>query len=349
MKSSMKSIPLGVVLACAVVAASGCKKALPNDVAATVNGRPISYAELDKQYNLQFSGSPDRPADDQMTSHKLEILRSLIDNEIMLQRAEKLGLMAADADVEQKFNELKAPYTQEEFQRQLDARKMTVQDLKAQIRRDLSVQKLFNREITSRISISEKDIAEFYKTNRGNFNLAEPQFRLMQIVVTNQPDPNVKNLKNDKAQNEQQALTKVTALEARLRQGEDFSMLAQNFSEDPSASNGGDLGFIPESSLDKANKELKRMVMAMQPGQISNIIRSQDGYRIFKLVSREPAGQRELNDPQVQQSIREMMLNRKDQLLRSAYYEVARNEAQVVNALANKVVADSGAAAPEKK
>lgn len=348
MKSSMKSIPLGVVLACAVVAASGCKKALPNDVAATVNGRPISYAELDKQYNLQFSGSPDRPADDQMTSHKLEILRSLIDNEIMLQRAEKLGLMAADADVEQKFNELKAPYTQEEFQRQLDARKMSVQDLKAQIRRDLSVQKLFNREITSRISISEKDIAEFYKNNRGNFNLAEPQFHLFQLVVTTEPDPNIKNLKNDKAQNEQQALTKITALEARLRQGEDFSMLAQNFSEDPSSSNGGDLGFIPESALDKANPELKKLVMSMQPGQLSKIIRSQNSLRIFKLVSKEPAGQRELTDPQVQQSIREVMLNRKDQLLRNAYYEMARNEAQVVNALANKVVGDSGSAAPKK-
>lgn len=348
MKVSMRSLPLGLILALAGLFIGGCTKSLPSDVAANVNERPITYAELDKQYNLQFSGSPDRPADDQMMSHKLEILRSLIDNEIMLQRAEKLGLMAADADVEQKFNELKAPYTQEEFQRQLEARKMTVQDLKAQIRRDLSVQKLFNREITSRISISEKDIAEFYRNNRSNFNLAEPQYHLAQIVVTARPDPNVKNLKNDKAQNEQQAVTKITALEARLQQGEEFSTLAQNFSEDASSSNGGDLGFIPESALDKANPELKKLVLAMQPGQISKIIRTQDAYRVFKLVSREPAGQRELNDPQVQQSIREVMLNRKDQLLRNAYYEMARNEAKVVNALANKVVADSGATAPKK-
>ena len=62
---------------------------------------------------------------------KLEVLRTLVDNEIMLQRAEKLGLMAVDADVEAKFNELKAPYTQEEFQNQLDARKMTVEDLES--------------------------------------------------------------------------------------------------------------------------------------------------------------------------------------------------------------------------
>ena len=58
-------------------------------------------------------------------SQKLEILRGLIDNEIMLQRAEKLGLMAVDADVDAKINELKAPYTKEEFQRQLTQKKMT--------------------------------------------------------------------------------------------------------------------------------------------------------------------------------------------------------------------------------
>jgi peptidyl-prolyl cis-trans isomerase SurA len=86
----------------------------------------------------------------------------------------------------------------------------------------------------------------------------------------------------------------------------------------------------------------------MQPGQISKIVRTQDSYRVFKLVSREPAGQRELTDPQVQQSIREVMVNRKDQLLRNAYYEMARNEAQVVNALANRIVAESGGAPATK-
>ena len=92
--------------------------------------------------------------------------------------------MATEADVEAKFNELKSGYTQEEFQRTLDARKMTVADLKAQLKRDLSVQKLINKEITSQISISDAQIAEFFKANKDAFNLAEPQIHLAQIVVT---------------------------------------------------------------------------------------------------------------------------------------------------------------------
>ena len=86
-----------------------------------------------------------------------------------------------------KFSELKAPYTQEEFQKQLDERKMSVDELKAQLRRDLSVQKLFNKEITSLITITDKDIGDFYAANKASFNLAEPQIHMAQILVTRQP------------------------------------------------------------------------------------------------------------------------------------------------------------------
>jgi len=331
------------VLSATLAAASAlflcsCKRATPENVAATVNGRAISYAELDKQYQSQFMSSTERPSDDQMMIQKLEVLRTLVDAEIMLQRAEKLGLMATDADVEAKFAELKAPYTQEEFQKQLAARKMTVEDMKAQLKRELSVQKLFNKEITSHISISDKDVNDFYTANKSSFNFPEPQVHLAQILVTPNPDPNVRNLKGDKAQNEDQARKKIDMLGARLKQGEDFAQLASNFSEDPtSAPNGGDLGFIPESALEKANPDLKKAIQSATPGQLTPIIKTAEGYRVFKIFSKEPAGQRELTDPRVQQNIRETLLNRKDQLLRAAYYEVARDEAKVVNYLAISV------------
>ncbi|HZO52034.1 MAG TPA: peptidylprolyl isomerase [Bryobacteraceae bacterium] len=334
----VKSIP-ALVLALLLVA-QGCKRATPTNVAAEVNARPILYAELEKQFKIQFSSSNPESNEDLVDNQKLDILRSMIDNEIMLQRAEKLGLMAVDSDVEAKFNELKAPYTQEEFQKQMDARKITIQDLKVQIRRDLSIAKLFNREITSRIpTITDKDISDFYAANKANFNLAEPQVHLATILVTPQPDPNVRNLRSDKAQNDEQAKRKIQMIEARLKQGEDFAMIAQSFSEDPNtAPNGGDMGFIPESALEQANVELRKMVMSLQPGQVSPIISTAEGYRILKLVSKEPAGQRDLNDPRVQQTIRETLQNRKDQLRKTAYYEVARNEARVTNYFAQRVL-----------
>jgi peptidyl-prolyl cis-trans isomerase SurA len=329
---------IGLVL----FAAASCKKAPPAGVAAVINNRSITFKELEKNYQSQFANPPGGTSEDQISMQKLELLRSMIDNEIMLQRSEKLGVMAGDADVDTKLNELKSPYTKEEFDRQLQARKMTIDDLKSQLRRDLSIQKLINKEITSHITITDADVANFYNANKASFNLAEPQVHMAQIVVTPAPDANVRNLKNSKAQNEADAKAKIIDIQAQLRRGVDFSTLAQNFSEDTNtAQNGGDMGFVPQSALDKANPELRKMVMSLQDGAVSPVIHTQEGYRILKVISREPAGQRELNDPRVQQSIRETLLNRKDQLYKNAYYEVARNGAKVINYYAEQIVGRS--------
>ena len=327
----------------AVVAMAGCKNSPPAGVAATVNGRAITTAELEKTFKSQYSGPTQNGNDDLVSIQKLEVLRSLIDNEIMQQRAEKTGLMATDGDVESKLNELRAPYTKEQFDQQLKTRNMTVDELKVQLRKDLSVQKLFNKEITSKINITDADVSSFYAANRKEFNLAEPQIHLMQIVVTPTADPNARNLKGDKAKTEDEARKKIQALEARVKQGQDFAMIAQNYSEDSNtAASGGDLGYVPESALEKTGPELFKLILSLQPGQVTPILHTADGYRILKMISREPAGQRELGDPRVQQSIRENLLTHKDQLLKSAYYEIARNEAKIANFVARSVMENAG-------
>jgi peptidyl-prolyl cis-trans isomerase SurA len=77
---------------------------------------------------------------------------------------------------------------------------------------------------------------------------------------------------------------------------------------------------------------------------MTSALKTNEGYRLIRLIAREPAGQRTLNDPNVQQTIRETLLTRKEQLLRSAFYEVARNEAEVVNYYAQGIVSGTTAA-----
>jgi peptidyl-prolyl cis-trans isomerase SurA len=329
---------LALAAGCLFLSAS-CNRAVSPDVAATVNGRSITYQDLDRAIAAQYPNASMKASDDQTIQLRLEVLRTLIDSEILLQRAEKQGLLASDSEVDAKFNELKAPYTQEDFQRLLTQRKMNVNQLKAQIRRDLSVQKLFNKEIGSQISISDADVTAFYNANKASFNLPENRVHLARILVTPKPDANVRNLKNDKAQNDEQARSKIQMLAMRLGQGEDFGELAQNYSEDPdNAANGGDVGFVPQSSLDKADPALRKLIESMTPGQISPVINTAEGYQIIKLLSKEPAGQRQLSDPRVQENIRQMLFQRKDQMLRAAFYEVARSEARVRNYYAESVL-----------
>src|SRR3989449_8085392 len=131
------------------------------DVWATVNGTDIKRDEVDKYYRTRVSPEGQEPSQEESLSLKLNILDELINNEILLERAKKLNLVASDGEVEDKFTELKSPFTEEEFNRQLKDRGITVDDLKRDLRRDLSIQKLLNREVVSKITITDQDVAGF--------------------------------------------------------------------------------------------------------------------------------------------------------------------------------------------
>src|SRR5262249_43105106 len=157
----------------AILTACGPKQA-GDDVAATVDGRKIYRADVEKYYQNQASGSDQQPAGEQATSLRLNILRELIDNELIMHRAEKLGLLATDEDVERQLNEIKSPYTKEEFDARLKEKKITLDDFKRDMRRSLTVTKVLNKEVTSKINITDADITGYYNQHKSEFNLIEP-------------------------------------------------------------------------------------------------------------------------------------------------------------------------------
>jgi peptidyl-prolyl cis-trans isomerase SurA len=331
----------------------GCQpKQGGGDVMASVDGRKILRSDVEKYYLNQTSSSdqPQPPIGEQATSLRLSILRELIDNEILMHRAEKLGLLATDEEIDRKMNEIKSPYTQEQFDQKLKDKKITLDDFRRDLRRSLTVEKVLNKEVTSKINITDQDVADYYNAHKGEFNLIEAQYHLGQIYVSPMPNPQVHNLKNDKAQNEADARKKIQMLSNRLDSGDDFATLAMNYSEDSETSgNGGDLGFTPESSLQRTDPSTRDIVLKLKPGQYGPVITVQDpvskrivGFRIVKLLAREPAGQRELADPRVQQAIRSQLRDRREQLLKAAYYEVLRDNAKVANYFADDILKNTG-------
>src|SRR5216684_2275241 len=326
-------------------AAAGCNKETRHapDVWAVVNGKEIKRDEVDKYYRTRVNPEGQEPSQEESLSQKLNVLDELINNEILLEKAKKLNLEASDGEVEDKFTELKSPYTEDEFQRRLKDQAMTVEDLKLELRRQLSIQKLLNHEVVAKIAITDQDITDFYNANKAQFNVAEPQYHIAQIVVTPRKEQQIRNRKNDDAANEAEAQRKVKMLMDRLNSGADFSQLAMDYSEDMNtAGTGGDLGFVPESALNQSDPALKKIVLGMKPGQVSQPIQLKEGYRILKLITRESPGLRGISDPQVQQTIRDTLRNRKEQLLRSAYLAIARDEARVANYLAQQVIEAAG-------
>jgi peptidyl-prolyl cis-trans isomerase SurA len=334
------------LLASTLVLIAGCHKGPQQGVVATVNGHPIFQTEVDKRYTAQLASTPEQqvPTPDQADSLRLNIIHTMILEAIIDQRAAKQGLTATDAEVESKLAEMKAPFTEEQFQAKLKTANLTLDELKRDVRRSLTQEKLLNKEINSRITVTDADVRNYYSAHKADFNLIEPTYHLAQIEVTDQGAPQSGNLQNNKATNDDEARKKIQVIKNRIDSGEDFGELAANFSERPdNASNGGDMGFITESQL-KTNPVIYAAIVKLNAGQTTDIIPQADptthkpvGYSIFKLITKDAAGQREYDDPRVQQSIRQQLHDSRAQLLQAAYREMLSDQAKIQNFFAEQV------------
>jgi peptidyl-prolyl cis-trans isomerase SurA len=335
------SIPVTLLIVAVLFPLAGCKQEHRADVVATVNSHAIMKFEMEKAYEQQLSAQQQQfPSEDQADSLRLNVLSALIDEEIVQQRAAEMNLTATDEEINTKLAEMKARYSEDQFNQQLAANHTTLEEVKHDLRRSLTQNKLLNKEINSKITITDADVANYYNQHKSEYNLIQTRYHLATIQVTDGPSTQPVNRQNSKATTEVEAKKKIQALKNRLDSGDDFGTLAMNYSEDPeSVPNGGDIGFPTGEQLKSVDPALYNAIMKLKPGQVTDILQlpvGQNGYAIYKLVSIESAGQRDLKDPSVQQRIRQQMQGGRSQLLKSAYFEMLRDQAKVENFFAEQ-------------
>ncbi len=340
---------LGTIL---VLGLTGCPKSgAGSDVMAKVNGYKVMRAEVDKSLKKQIAGTPQKLTSEQDQVLRLQLLQQIISLQLYLQKAEKLGIVATDEEVENRLNQVKAPYTKEEFAKKLQEMGTTEDDYRQDLRRNMTIDKLLNKEIASKVTISDADIQSYYNEHKSQFNVIEPQYYLAHIFVSAQPNAPSGPIPN-KAQNEAQAKEKIRTVYNRLESGEDFASLAPKYSEDlDTARSGGELGAIPESQIKGPNTDAttRDAVTKLKPGQFTDVIPIVNpatqkvlGYRIVKLLGKEAAGQRDLSDPGVQQLIRNQLRNQREQFLRAAYDENLRDSAEIRNYYIEQILKEAG-------
>jgi peptidyl-prolyl cis-trans isomerase SurA len=181
------SAPIAMIFLTGIFPVLGCNQSHNADVVATVNGKAIMRPELDKAYAAQLGDAQQqqqKPSNEQADSLRLNVLTALINDEIIEQRAAKLNLTATNEEVDAKVAEMKAPYTEEQFEEKLKASNHTLDDVKHDLRRSMTGEKLLNKEINSKITVTDQDIANYYNQHKGEFNLIETKYHLAQIQVT---------------------------------------------------------------------------------------------------------------------------------------------------------------------
>ncbi|MBI4480174.1 MAG: SurA N-terminal domain-containing protein [Acidobacteria bacterium] len=342
----LNRIWIGLVLL--AVVAAGCNRggsgggasSGATGAAARVNGKEISRAEVDNYFKVRTADLTEKPTGDAANIAKLEILRQLIETEIMSQKADELKLKPTDAEIDAQLKTLRGEATEEVFKKTLADRGISEVDLRREISQNLMLERVVENQVGSKIQVTDDEITKFYQENKPAFNVTELLYRIGVIAVTGDPSAPVNNVQNDKALNEEQAIRKIQMLETRARAGEDFQLLARDYSEDPqTAQLGGDLGYQPVAILERFGPSFKDTVLKMKVGDMTPVIRADNSYWLFKLLGQRQPGQYDLTNPEVKQGIRAELQGRKQQLLTAAFSEKLHNDARVENLLANEILA----------
>ncbi len=325
------------VLFAACGGGAGGPGANSNETAATVNGKVIKMEEVERGIKQQAQGQESKLSPLELASARLQVLQSLIEQEVMFQKAQKENTVPTDEEVTAEINKQKqdSRMSAEEFDKQLTEAGFNEASLKENTKRGLAIKKLVEK-ITSRIDApKDSEIDAFYNGNKEAF-VKRKGVKLAAIVV----DP-AKTGEGDVTTDEVSAVAKANELIGKVRAGQDFANLAREFSEDQSKFQGGDLGYLSEDDLKQAFPEgaaAGLMSPQLQVGQIVSV-RSQGKLFILKLQERSDKDEAlTLESPGVRQQVIESLGNSRKQLLAASYQAVAMNEAKIENYLAKKVV-----------
>ncbi|MDQ7844154.1 MAG: peptidylprolyl isomerase [Armatimonadota bacterium] len=294
MAKNLRTVVLALLLALAGTAAAlaltrGMQQG--TGVAATVNGEVIYRSELDRevaavaqQYRIDLTSAEGRKQREEISRI---VLDQMIEQRLILQEARKRHALATEAQVAAAVEEIRKNFPSDaEFQFALDQRNLTLDDLRKRLRTTLTVQNLQAR--VSQATVNSSEVARYYEQNRREFDRPE-QVRVRHILVETEAEARL--------------------VLARLMRGEKFADLARQLSRDPgSKDQGGDLGFVARGQL---VPEFERAAFALQPGQISGIVKTQYGYHVIQGIARQAGKPSTLAE--VSDEIRRQLLTRKQE------------------------------------
>ncbi len=309
----------------------------PNETAAKVNGKIITMQEVDRAVKQQAQGRETKMSPLELAGARLQVLDTLIQQEVMFQKAEKEGAVPSDEDITAEINKQKTQSgkSADQIDKDMKDQGMTEATLRDQVKKILATQKLVEK-VTGKIEPpKDSEIEAFYNGNKEAF-VKKRGVKLAGIVI----DPSNSG-EGDTTIDEQTAVLKANEIAGKIKAGQDFASLAREYSEDQSKLQGGDLGYLSESDLRQAFSDQTAAGLMSPQIQIGGVVtaRSQGKLFILKLQDRSDKDEAlTLESPGVRQQVIEQLGNSRKQLLAASYQAMAMNEAKIENFLAKKVV-----------
>lgn len=330
------SLSLFVLLASSCGQSGATSPASKGEAAAVVNGTKITLAEVDRVTAEQAQGQQAQLSPLELAAARLRVLESLIQNEILYQKAKADKLLPDEQAVTTFIQQSKADggMTEEAFQKRLKETNQSEAEFREDIRKQMAIKKL-DDNIANQIKVSDPEVEQAFKASPP---VAPAGIALSDIVVD--PQQNFQGSDPNDAKGEAEAKNKIDAIYAQLRSGSDFATIARVRSEDASNNRAGDLGFIPMEQIQQSFGPFAAKIVSLKEGEYTEPLKETNGrWHIFKMTGKRTEAQKlTLEDPEVRKQIADQIRNQRASLLSQALLAQARNEAKVENYLITDLI-----------
>ena len=306
------------------------------EIIARVNNEIITRSEFVRsreQLKQEVQQQDPSNADKAFAEKQRDVLRDLIDQQLLLQKGKDLGI-TGDTELVKRLDEMRKQMnldTMEELEKAAQAQGVSYEEFKQNLRNQIITQRVIGQEVGSKLSFNKEEVQKFYDEHKAEL-LQPEQVRLSEILIAPKTagapgagaDPPQPPAQANAESQLAAAQTKARDLLEQIRKGADFAEVAKKFSDGPSAKDGGDLNYFKRGTL---AKELEEKVFAMKAGDVTDVIRTKQGFVILKVTEHQQAGVPPLKD--VEPKIQDALYMQKLQPALRAYLTKLREEAYI--------------------
>jgi peptidyl-prolyl cis-trans isomerase SurA len=321
---------------------SGGADSKDNTVAATVNGKNILLKEVEQGVSTQSGGKQAQLSQLELAQARLQVLGGLIQQEVLFQRAEREKMLPTEDEITAFINQnkLQSGMTDDDLQKSLASQNLTMESYRELTRKNIAVQKL-QEKYNSKITVSDKEVEDFYNGNRERFVSARGV--ALAMIMADPADNSSQGITRNDAKSDAEAKLKIDNINQQLKGNADFATVARAQSEDPnSVPRGGDIGFATEDDLKQNGfpADLITKFFSMQAGDKTEPVRFVNGkWYIFKLEEKRLQTENlTLESPGVRQQITQALTKQRSDILNGALLEVSMNESKIVNNMAGTML-----------
>ncbi|HYU98756.1 MAG TPA: SurA N-terminal domain-containing protein [Pyrinomonadaceae bacterium] len=347
MHRTVKQIITAAFLAATLLSLGACSNSggadsKDNTVAATVNGKNILLKEVEQGVSTQSGGKQAQLSQLELAQARLQVLGGLIQQEVLFQRAEREKMLPTEDEITANINQqkLQSGMTDDDLQKSLASQKMTMESYRELTRKNIAIQKL-QEKYNSKITVSDKEVEDFYNGNRERFVSARGV--ALAMIMADPADNSSQGITRNDAKSDAEAKLKIDNINQQLKGNADFATVARAQSEDPnSVPRGGDIGFATEDDLKQNGfpADLITKFFSMQAGDKTEPVRFANGkWYIFKLEEKRLQTENlTLESPGVRQQITQALTKQRSDILNGALLEVSMNESKIVNNMAGTML-----------